>query len=362
MEQIKLELEPLLPPKHLQKKPLIIAGPCSAESEEQVMRTAEELKKAGIQIFRAGIWKPRTRPDAFEGVGSAGLKWLEKVKRELDMMVTIEVANVKHVYQALRYGVDMLWIGARSTANPFAIQEIADALEGTEVPVMVKNPVNPDLNLWIGALERLNRAGIRKLAAIHRGFSRYGTNTYRNDPHWQIPVELRRRVPGLPIITDPSHICGPCGLIYEISQKAMDLGFDGLIIESHINPATALSDKEQQLTPGELSHILHRLIVRKEKSDDEDFLTELEELRRLIDECDLDLVRLLSQRMNISEKIGLLKKKQNVTILQTQRWQELLDNRIHAASGLGLSNEVIEKIFMAIHQESINRQNKVMKA
>ncbi len=362
MKTVELQLEPLLPENLAGLKPMIIAGPCSAESEEQVMQTAAGLSRAGIRVFRAGIWKPRTRPNAFEGVGSKGLKWLEQVKKEYGMLVTTEVANVKHVYQALRYGIDMLWIGARTTANPFAIQEIADALEGTEVPVMIKNPVNPDLELWIGAFERLNRAGIRKLAAVHRGFSSFGFNHYRNQPQWQIPVELRRRIPGLPIITDPSHICGACGMIFEISQKAMDLGFDGLIIESHIDPASALSDREQQITPAELADLLGKLILRKNESQDQEYLAELEELRRQIDQYDEELIHLLGQRMAVSEKIGQLKKKQNVAILQTQRWQEVLENRKRSGALCGIGEETVEKIFMAIHQESINRQDKVMKA
>lgn len=359
--EIKLELEPFVLPGMKEERPLIIAGPCSAESEEQVMQTAEALKEAGVQIFRAGIWKPRTHPDTFEGVGSKGLKWLERVRKELGMLVTIEVANVKHVYQALRYGIDILWVGARTTANPFAIQEIADALEGTEVPVMVKNPVNPDLELWIGAFERLNRAGIRKLAAIHRGFSHFGFNHFRNEPQWQIPIELRRQVPELPIITDPSHICGCRGLIYEISQRAMDLRFDGLIIESHIDPANAWSDKEQQITPAGLKSLLAKLILRKEDSHDQEYQAELEELRRQIDQMDNEIINTLGQRMKVSVKIGQLKKKQNVAILQPGRWQEILDTMKQKGAERGIGEETIEKIFMAIHQESINHQNQVMK-
>jgi chorismate mutase len=360
MKSVNLELEPFVIPGLAEKEPLIMAGPCSAETEKQVMDTARQLAGMGIKVFRAGIWKPRTRPNSFEGVGSEGLKWLEKVKRETGMLVTIEVANVKHVYQALRYNIDIIWIGARTTANPFAVQEIADAIEDTEIPVMVKNPVNPDIELWIGALERFNQAGIKRLAAIHRGFNRFQESEYRNEPHWQIPIELRRRVPNLPIFTDPSHICGNRHMLFDVSQKALDLNFNGLLIESHINPDEALSDRAQQLKPEDLKKMIGELQLRKEKSLDEEFITDLEELRREIDKIDDEILKIIIERMRISEKIGVSKKRQNVTILQTDRWNEILEKRLKKGTMQGLSDEFIEKLFKAIHQESINHQNRVM--
>src|SRR4030042_63084 len=260
---ITLKLTPFTFEGVPEERPLVMSGPCSAESEEQVMETAGQLKNAGIKIFRAGIWKPRTRPSTFEGVGKEGLPWLKRVKDELNMYTATEVANVKHVYDALKAGIDIIWLGARTTANPFAVQEIADSLKGVEIPVLIKNPINPDVELWIGAFERLNQAGITKLAAIHRGFSIYSKNLYRNTPQWEIPIELKRRIPDLPIITDPSHICGSRDLLFEVSQRAMDLDFDGLIIETHCPPDKALSDAQQQITPGDLQKLLSRLILRK---------------------------------------------------------------------------------------------------
>ena len=360
MKQVNLNLEEFNFPGMEKNEPIIIAGPCSAETEEQVMETAKAIAAGGIKIFRAGIWKPRTRPNSFEGVGTEGLKWLEKVRKETGMLVTIEVANVKHVYQALRYNIDVLWIGARTTANPFAVQEIADALEGTEIPVMVKNPINPDIELWIGALERFNQAGLKRLAAIHRGFNRYQVSDYRNDPHWQIPIELRRRVPDLPILTDPSHICGNRRMLFDVSQKALDLHFDGLIIESHCNPDAALSDRDQQILPADLGKLVGKLKWRREKGVDEEFLTELEELRSEIDKIDDELFEVIFRRMKISEQIGSNKKRQNVAILQTDRWNEMLETRLKKGLSNGLSNEFIEKLFKAIHQESINHQNRIM--
>ncbi len=356
---INLELEPFTFPG-IEDKPLIMAGPCSAETEEQVMATADELDKVGVKIFRAGIWKPRTRPSAFEGVGTEGLPWLRKVKDKYGMLTAVEVANVKHVYDCLKAGVDILWIGARTSANPFAVQEIADSLRGVEIPVMVKNPVNPDVELWIGALERLNQAGIKKLAAIHRGFSIYGKSIYRNVPQWQVPIELRRRVPDLPIITDPSHIAGHRDLIFEISQKAMDLSFNGLIIETHINPDKALSDAKQQVSPQGLKEILDKLILRKSDIDNTLLLNTLEELRDEIDKYDDQLLNIFENRMKIARKIGEYKKSNNITILQTTRWDEILNKRIELAEKKGLSEEFIIKVFRAIHQESINVQTLVM--
>lgn len=340
-------------------RPIIIAGPCSAETEEQVLATAKELKEIGVKIFRAGIWKPRTRPNAFEGVGSEGLKWLKTVKEETGLLTSTEVANVKHVYEALKNGVDILWIGARTSANPFAVQDIADSLRGVDIPVLVKNPVNPDVELWIGALERINNAGITKLAAIHRGFSIYDKTLFRNDPQWQIPIELRRRIPELQIITDPSHICGSRQLLYDVSQKAMDLNFDGLIIETHINPDKALSDAKQQLTPAALKDLLDRLILREPGEDFEVELT-LAELREQIDKLDDKLLNLFEKRMKVVEEIGMHKKENNLTILQSRRWDDLLNKRIRLGSRKGLSEEFISKVFRAIHQESINHQTVVM--
>ena len=356
---VELELEPLTLEGDLFAKPIIIAGPCSAESEEQVMNTAVPLAEMGTKIFRAGIWKPRTRPNAFEGIGSEGLKWLQLVKKETGMLVSTEVANVKHVYEALKYEIDIIWIGARTSANPFAVQDIADSLRGVNIPVMVKNPVNPDVDLWIGAIERINNAGIKRMAAIHRGFSSYDKTLYRNVPQWQIPIELRRRIPNMPIITDPSHICGNREFLYDISQKAMDLNFDGLIIETHCNPDKALSDANQQVTPAGLKDILDRLILRDPEVKEELMLT-MAELRDQIDKLDDKIINLLEERMLVSEKIGDYKKENNITILQTKRWDDMLKNRLALGVRRGLSEEFIIKLFRSVHQESINHQTSVM--
>jgi chorismate mutase len=342
------------------EKPLIMAGPCSAETEEQVIETAKQLKKYGIKIFRAGLWKPRTRPNTFEGVGKDGLPWLRRVKEELGLYTAIEVANVRHVYDALKSGIDMIWLGARTTANPFAVQEIADSLKGVDLPVLVKNPINPDVELWIGAFERLNRAGITKLAAIHRGFSTYSRSMYRNNPQWEIPIELKRLIPELPIITDPSHICGCRDLLFEISQRAMDLDFDGLIIESHYHPDEALSDANQQITPEDLHKLLNKLILRTADIKNNQLLATLEELRHEIDKYDDRLMEIFEHRMAVARKIGEYKKQNNITILQTVRWDEILHHRIEQAVKMGLGEEFIIKIFRAIHEESINHQTKVM--
>jgi len=356
---VHLTLEPLLSQSETARRPLIIAGPCSAETEEQVLQTARLLAAQGIHVFRAGIWKPRTRPDAFEGIGSAGLPWLRKVKEETGMLVTIEVANVKHVYEALKHGIDILWLGARTTANPFAVQEIADTLHGVDIPVMIKNPINPDIDLWIGAFERLNRAGITRLAAIHRGFSTFNRTEFRNQPQWQIPIELKRRIPDLPIITDPSHICGNREGLLEISQEAMDLNFDGLIIESHINPDEALSDKQQQVTPGDLKNLLSKLIIRTAEVKNGLLLT-MGELRAEIDKLDDQIIDIFEKRMLVADKIGQYKKENNIAILQTKRWDAILNKRLEMGGQRGLSGDFITKIFSAIHQESINHQNRIM--
>jgi len=342
-------------------RPFLISGPCSAESEEQMMETAGELAKIKeVSVFRAGIWKPRTRPNSFEGVGTEGLKWLRMVKQETGLLVGTEVANEKHVYEALKYGIDMLWIGARTSVNPFTVQEISNALNGVDVMVLVKNPINPDLELWIGAIERIARAGITRLGAIHRGFSSYEKTTYRNQPNWQLPIELRRRLPDIPIICDPSHISGTRKYLYEISQKAMDLNFDGLMIESHINPDKALSDAAQQLTPNDLKELLSRLILRSPVASDPKLLDVLGELRQQIDVYDDDLLDLLEKRMKVAETIGQYKKENNITILQSTRWDEIINKVVAKGVDKGLSPEIIDTIFKAIHQESINHQMKVM--
>ena len=344
------------------KKPVIIAGPCSAESEQQVFETAKALKEAGVEVLRAGIWTPRTRPGSFEGVGSEGLHWMQRVQKELGMKVSTEVANVKHVYEALKAGVDMLWIGARTTANPFAMQEIADALKGTDIPVLVKNPVNPDVELWIGALERLNMAGLKKIGVIHRGFSTYGKHKYRNIPQWQLPIEIKRRFPDMLMICDPSHISGKREYIHEISQQAMDLGFDGLIIESHICPEIALSDAAQQVTPTSLSEILSQLVIRNVDSENLKYKENIDELRARIDEIDRDLLDLLADRMKVADEIGRYKKENNITILQPNRWDKILAKVFVKGEEKGLDNEFLEKVFKAIHQASIDRQTKIMNA
>ena len=342
-------------------RPFLISGPCSAETEEQVMETARQLAAINaVSVFRAGIWKPRTRPNAFEGVGSEGLKWLRRVKEETGLLVGTEVANEKHVYEALKYGIDMLWIGARTSVNPFTVQEISDALNGVDVMVLVKNPINPDIELWVGALERIARAGITRLGAIHRGFSSYEKTTYRNQPNWQLPIELRRRIPDLPIICDPSHIAGARQYLHEISQKALDLNFDGLMLESHINPKEALSDAAQQVTPNELKELLSRLILRNTSTSDPKLLDVLGELRQQIDLYDDHLLDLLEQRMKVAETIGKYKKENNITILQSSRWDEIIKKVIVKGQTKGLSSEIIDTIFKAIHQESINHQMKVM--
>lgn len=341
-------------------RPIVIAGPCSAESEQQVFETAKALKASGVEVLRAGIWKPRTRPNCFEGVGAEGLVWMRRVQRELGMKISTEVANVKHVYEALKAGVDMLWVGARTSANPFAMQEIADALKGTDIPVLVKNPVNPDVELWIGALERLNMAGLRKIGVIHRGFSTYGKSKYRNVPQWQLPIEIKRRFPDLLMICDPSHISGKREYIHEISQQAMDLGFDGLIVESHICPEIALSDAAQQVTPMNLSEILGKLIIREIDSENVEYKENIDELRAKIDVIDNDLLDLLASRMKVSDEIGKYKKQNNITILQPGRWDSILGKVFEKGTAKGLDNEFLEKVFKAIHQASIDRQTAIM--
>ncbi|HMQ67637.1 MAG TPA: bifunctional 3-deoxy-7-phosphoheptulonate synthase/chorismate mutase type II [Ignavibacteria bacterium] len=341
-------------------RPLIISGPCSAETEEQMLSTARQLKTHGIGIFRAGIWKPRTRPNQFEGVGSIGLKWLRQVKNETGMMTAVEVANVKHVYEALKMGVDILWIGARTSANPFSIQEIADSLEGVDIPVLVKNPVNQDLDLWIGAIERIAGAGITKLAAIHRGFSSSEKTIYRNAPKWELVIELRQRLINIPVICDPSHIAGRADLVCSVSQQAMDLGHDGLMIESHPEPVKALSDSKQQLTPDETAALIKNLIIRSGRTDNAKYTALLMELRSKIDSLDDKILSVIQKRMDIVKEIGITKKMNNVQILQTDRWTEILETAKEKGSSKGLSNEFIEKLFNAMHQESISVQTEIL--
>ena len=342
------------------KRPIIIAGPCSAESEEQVLSTAKDLHAMGVQIFRAGIWKPRTRPNTFEGVGFEGLQWLKRVKEETGMLTATEVACKQHVNDALKMGVDILWIGARTTVNPFAVQEIADELRGTNVPVLIKNPINPDLELWMGAIERIAGAGVTKLAAIHRGFSPFEKMKYRNSPQWEVAIELHRRMPELPIFFDPSHMAGCREYIKELSQKALDLGVNGLIIESHCNPDAALSDAKQQLTPSDLNTLLNELTIRKVGSASEDYKDTMNELRAKIDVLDDVLIETLGKRMNVAREIGKTKKANNVQVFQSNRWEQILAEVEKKGSEKGLSKEFIEKTFKAIHQESINIQTEIV--
>lgn len=353
---MELELQKLNLPGVEEKRPLIIAGPCSAETEEQVFNTAKQLSEKGIKIFRAGIWKPRTKPGGFEGIGEQGLPWMQRVKKELGMLVATEVANTKHVEAALNAGIDVLWIGARTSANPFAMQEIADALKGADVPVLIKNPVNPDLELWIGAIERINGAGIKRIAAIHRGFSTYDKKLYRNLPMWHIPIELHRRIPNLPVICDPSHIGGRRELIAPLCQQAMDLGFDGLIIESHCSPDNAWSDAKQQVTPDVLDFIIDRLVIRNIISSTES----IEALRSQIDECDNSLLDILAKRMRISREIATYKREHNMTVVQATRYNEILDKRGAQGVLCGMSDEFVRTIFERIHEESVRQQLEVI--
>ena len=340
--------------------PLVIAGPCSAETEEQVLKIAHELKDSDVSIFRAGIWKPRTRPGGFEGVGAIGLNWLQKAKAETGLLMAVEVANAAHVKLALEHDIDVLWIGARTTVNPFAVQEIADALTGTEKIVLVKNPVNPDLALWIGGVERLYNAGIQKLGVIHRGFSTYEKTKYRNIPEWQLPIELQSRFPELVLICDPSHITGKRDMIQEVSQQALDLNYDGLIIETHIDPENAWSDAAQQVTPTVLKKIFEDLKVKKVTVEEDDYNTEMIKLRSSIDIADTKLLEILGNRMKVAEQIGALKKERNVAVLQNKRWNEILGKMILEGEDKGLSEEFIMQIFKAIHQESIAHQQKII--
>jgi chorismate mutase len=340
--------------------PLVISGPCSAESREQVLSTAVQLAgNPRVKVFRAGLWKPRTRPSSFEGVGIEGLEWLTEVKQQTGLLTTVEVARPEHIEACLKNNVDILWLGARTVVNPFSVQELADVLKGVDIPVMVKNPLNPDISLWMGALERLNKAGIRKLAAIHRGFYYYHHALYRNQPMWEIPIELQRRIPGLPVICDPSHICGRRDILHQVSQKALDLEMAGLMIESHVDPDHALTDANQQITPDDLNTLLNTLVVRQSKGNPE-FETGLEILRREIDKMDAELLDILSKRMKIVEEIGQYKKDNNITILQINRWNEIISDRLNLGSRIGLSREFLLQFLQLIHEESIIRQENIM--
>jgi chorismate mutase len=339
--------------------PLVIAGPCSAESEHQVMETARQIAEIPmVKVFRSGIWKPRTRPGEFEGVGEKGLEWLTRVKEVYGLKTTVEIAEPKHVELALKYNIDMLWIGARTVVNPFSVQSLADALKGVDIPILIKNPINPDLKLWIGAIERINAAGITKIVAVHRGFHYFGKSPYRNAPMWEIPIELKRIAPGLPIIVDPSHISGKRKLLQAVSQRALDLEMDGLMIESHFDPGHAKTDAEQQLSPVDLKNILENLIIR-EKKGDIDFEVKLEELRTEIDKIDGQLLQNLAQRMEIVDEIGEYKKEKGITILQMKRWAGIIEDRLSIGTHLGLNETFLRNLLGLMHRESLQRQTDI---
>jgi chorismate mutase len=342
--------------------PLVIAGPCSAETEDQVLKIAHELKDSDVSVFRAGIWKPRTRPGGFEGVGEIGLKWLQKAKAETGLLMGTEVATAAHCKLALEHDIDVLWVGARTTANPFAVQEIADTLKGTDKIVLIKNPVNPDLALWLGGVERLYMAGIKKLGVIHRGFSTYEKTKYRNIPEWQIAIELQNKFPDLPLIIDPSHITGNRNMILEVTQEALDLNYDGMIIETHIDPDNAWSDAAQQVTPAALKQIFKDLKVRKLNDDTDVFAQKMSKLRANIDVLDANLLELLGKRMKVADEIGQVKKEANVAVLQNSRWLEIQEKMIAEGAKKGLSDEFVVKLIKAIHQESITHQEKIINA
>ncbi|MBY0543338.1 MAG: bifunctional 3-deoxy-7-phosphoheptulonate synthase/chorismate mutase type II [Sphingobacteriaceae bacterium] len=361
--KLELNIQPLDSWINIKNEPLIISGPCSAETEDQLLSTAHLLKATGkVSILRAGIWKPRTRPGEFEGIGSIGLEWLKRAKAETGLPTAVEVANAKHVEEALAAGVDVLWIGARSTVNPFTVQEIADALQGVDIPVLVKNPVNPDLQLWIGALERINKAGITKLGAIHRGFSSYEKSAFRNEPMWELAIQLKTLCPDLPIINDPSHICGNRELLPYISQKALDLDMQGLMIESHIDPSVAWTDAKQQVTPAALEEMVSRFTLRKPESKNEEFTDKLADLRKEIDKIDDLVFQKLAERMSLTQKIGEFKRDNKVTILQVNRWDEIMQKRTSFAKALKLDLNFTEKFLELVHGESIRKQTEIMNA
>lgn len=353
-----MKFQPVFESRH--ERPYIIAGPCSAETEEQVMTTARALAKQNIDLFRAGIWKPRTAPGSFEGVGVEGLSWLKRVKAETGLKVTTEVAKKDHVFEALKAGIDVLWLGARTTVNPFAVQEVADAIKGVDIPVLIKNPINPDFKLWVGAIKRIYNAGITKIGVIHRGFSYYGDTKYRNVPRWQIPIDLMREFPDLTFICDNSHICGRRDILGEVAQKAMDLNFDGLMTETHPDPDNAWSDAKQQITPATFSNLVNSLIYRNPNTTNRTFNATLDHLRQEIDEIDNEVLNLLGKRMNISENIGQYKKDNNISILQPSRWSEILETAVAKGAARDLSESFISAFLKAVHQESINRQETVM--
>lgn len=341
-------------------RPVVIAGPCSAETEEQVLATAHALAKQEVDFFRSGIWKPRTRPGSFEGVGTPGLAWLKKVKEQTGLKTTTEVAKAEHVYEALKFGVDLLWIGARTTVNPFSVQEVADALKGADVPVLIKNPINPDLGLWVGAIERIYNAGIDRVGVIHRGFSYHGSSNYRNVPRWQIAIELKRRFPNLLMLCDNSHICGRRDTLLAVAQQAMDLNYDGVMTEVHPTPDDAWSDAKQQITPDQFAELIGSLQLRQKTTDDVEFQSSLNQLRHEIDEIDNDLLNMLARRMTLSDEIGEYKKRNNIAILQTDRWNEILETTTAKGRSMGLSDDFVKQILRAIHQESINHQEAIM--
>ncbi|HLY71722.1 MAG TPA: chorismate mutase [Puia sp.] len=360
MEATQTKMKDLVQEKW-NKRPLIISGPCSAETEEQVIETAVRLHKTGrVDVLRAGIWKPRTRPGMFEGIGTKGLPWMQQAKKLTGMPVTVEVATGKQVEDALTFEVDVLWVGARTTVNPFSVQEVADALRGVDVPVLIKNPINPDLELWTGAVERVAKAGIKQIGLIHRGFSSYGNTEYRNAPMWHLAIEMKRRNPDMLFINDPSHICGRRDILLDVAQKAIDLDFDGLMIESHIDPDKAWSDAKQQITPERLAEMLDSIRWRKEDVASDEYHAALEKLRQQINHLDDELMQILSTRMKVSEKIGQYKKDNNITILQTNRWNSILERAFEKGEKIGLSKEFITKYFDAVHMESISHQNKIM--
>ena len=344
------------------KKPFVLAGPCSAETEEQLLETAKGVVATGVNVVRAGVWKPRTRPNNFEGIGEDALKWISNIRKELpaDTQFAVEVATTEHVELALKYGIDILWIGARSTVNPFTVQAIADSLKGVDIPVLVKNPINPDLALWIGALERINQAGITKIGAIHRGFSSHKEKKYRNTPMWQMALALKKEYPDLPMINDPSHITGNRDMIFDVCQKALDLDFDGLMIETHRDPVNAWSDAKQQVTPDSLKDILSRLKVREVSSSNQEFNTHLSQIREGIDQLDREIFEVLAERMKAVEEIGRYKKQNDVTVFQVNRWNEIMRTRAEWAEELGLSKEFMEEVFTQIHDASIRRQTQIM--
>lgn len=352
-----LNIAPLSSWIDLQDRPLVISGPCSAENEKQVMTTAREIAKIPqVKVFRSGLWKPRTRPHYFEGVGAEGLKWLKRVKEETGLMTAVEVASPQHVEICLQHEVDILWLGARTVVNPFSVQEITEVLKGVDIPVMIKNPISPDLKLWMGAIERVNQAGVTRLIAIHRGFYSLGKSLFRNPPMWEIPVELKRIIPEIPIITDPSHICGNRNTLYHISQKAMDLEMDGLMIEAHYNPTRALTDVEQQISPAELEQLLDKLVIRK-TAGDEAFQQKLNELRDEVDQLDSEIIELLSKRLGLVEEIGKIKKEKNITILQIKRWNEVFKERLRQGKEQGLNAGFLSKFLEILHNEAIRIQN-----